>query len=144
MTDGDKVVLRFNNGELLKGCLKEFSQTSQEVLFEELGRKGVRTIPLQELKAIFFVRTFEGDSEYREKKRYGIRKREGRKIFIRFKDGESMAGYLQGDMPWDKGFFLSRPDEKKIGFFLVPVDEDSNNIRVFVIKSSVRDITLLP
>lgn len=144
MSDDDKVVLRFDNGTLLKGYLKEFSQESHHVLFEEIGGDSYRNIPVQELKAIFFVRTFEGDSEYREKKRYGIRKREGRKIFIRFKDGESMAGYLQGDMPWDKGFFLSKPDEKKIGFFLVPADEDSNNSKVFVIKSSVRDITLLP
>lgn len=144
MSDDDKVVLRFDNGTLLKGYIKEFSQGSHHVLFEEIGGDSYRNIPVQELKAIFFVRTFEGDSEYREKKRYGIRKREGRKIFIRFKDGESMAGYLQGDMPWDKGFFLSRPDEKKIGFFLVPADEDSNNSKVFVIKSSVRDITLLP
>jgi len=144
MSAEEKVVMRFNDGSLLKGYLGGFSQDSQEVSFEELGRDNVRYIPVQELKAIFFVKTFEGDKEYREKKRYGLRKREGRKIFIRFKDGESMVGHLQGDMPWDKGFFLSRPDEKKTGFFLVPVDEESNNIKVFVVRSSVKDITALP
>jgi len=144
MSPDDKVVIRFNNGTLLKGYIKEFSPESQHILFEEIGENSYKNIPWQELKAIFFVRTFEGDSEYREKKRYGIRKREGRKMFIKFNDGESMIGYLQGDVPWDKGFFLSRPDEKKKGFFLVPVDEESNNIRVFVVRSSVRDITALP
>lgn len=104
----------------------------------------VHTIPIEKLKAIFFVKTFKGDSKYREKKRYGLRQSEGRKIFVRFKDGESLVGYLQGDMPWDKGFFLSKPDKKKVGFFLVPVDVESNNIRVFIMSSSVRDITVLP
>lgn len=144
MSPDDKVVIRFNNGTPLKGNLKEFSPESQHILFKETGDNSYKNIPWQELKAIFFVRAFEGDSEYREKKRYGIRKSEGRKMFIKFNDGESMIGYLQGDVPWDKGFFLSRPDEKKKGFFLVPADGESNNIRVFVVSSSVMDITAMP
>jgi hypothetical protein len=55
-----------------------------------------------------------------------------------------MVGYLQGKVPWDKGFFLSKPDKVKKGFFLVPVDEDSNNIKVFVVYSAVKDITAIP
>ena len=144
MAVNDKVVLRFNSGELIKGYLREFSLDSQAVLFEELGRNSVRNIPVHELKAIFFVKTFEGDSKHREKKRYGLRQKVGKKIFIRFKDGESMIGYLQGDVHWDKGFFISKPDEKKTGFSLVPVDEDSNNLRVFVVGASIKDITVIP
>lgn len=143
MSTDEKVVIRFTNGSLLKGYLREFSVESHNIVFEELSGEGTQTIPVDNLKAIFFVRTFEGDKKYREIKRYGTNKIEGRKIFIRFKDGESMVGHLQGDMPWDKGFFLSKPDEKKTGFFLVPVDEESNNSKVFVIKSSVADITAL-
>ncbi len=144
MQTDDKVVLRFLNGGLMKGHLKEFSQDAQEIVFEALVKDGVKKIPANDLKAIFFVKTFEGDREYREKKKYGIRKKEGRKIFVKFKDGESMVGYLQGEMPWDKGFFLSKPDNKRTGFFLVPVDEDSNNLKIFVVRSSVKDITALP
>ncbi len=65
-------------------------------------------------------------------------------MFVRFKDGESMIGYLEGDMPWEKGFFISKPDEKKAVFFLMPADEGSNNIKVFVIGASVKDITAIP
>lgn len=139
----DKVVLRFNSGELLKGYLKEFTTGSHSVLFEELGDGTVRTIPVEKLKAIFFVKTFAGESGRRERKKYGISHREGRKIFVRFKDGESMAGYFQGKIPWDRGFFLSKPNNKKTGFFIMPADGESNNIKVFVISSSVRDITTL-
>jgi len=144
MPSEDKVVLRFTDGKLLKGYLKEFSQNAPEVLFKKLGRKRNQTIPVLKLKAIFFVKTFEGDSKYREKKIYGFRKSEGKKIFVKFKDDESMVGYLHGEAPWNKGFFLSKPVKGKEGFFLIPVDEDSNNIKVFVIYSSVKDITAIP
>ncbi|MBI4688866.1 MAG: hypothetical protein HY754_01120 [Nitrospirae bacterium] len=143
MSDREKVVIRFNNGSLLKGYLKDFSQDSHTLSFDELGGDS-SCISVHELKAIFFVRTFEGDSIYREKKKYGPERREGRKIFIKFKDGESIIGYLQGDMPWDRGFFLSRPDEKKTGFFIFPTDNKSNNIKIYVVGLSVKDITALP
>ena len=45
---------------------------------------------------------------------------------------------------WKKGFFLSKPDKRIKGFFLIPVDSDSNNIKVFVVGSAIRDITLMP
>ncbi len=144
MASFDKVVIRFNNGDLLKGYLKEFSQESPAVSFQELGGNVSREIAVEALKAIFFVRTFEGDSDYKEKKRYGIRKKEGRKIFVQFKDGESMVGFLQGDMPWDRGFHISKPDGKKTGFFIIPVDEDSNNIKVYIFKLSLKDVTAIP
>ena len=82
--------------------------------------------------------------QHKERKIYGIRRSEGKKIFVKFKDDESMVGYLHGDVPWDKGFFLSKPDKEKEGFFLIPVDEDSNNIKVFIIYSAVKDITSIP
>ena len=140
----DKVVLRFTDGKLLKGYLKEFSQESPVISFKKLDGKKTQAIPALKLKAIFFVRTFEGNSKHKEKKIYGLRQSEGKKIFVKFKDDESMVGYLQGKVPWDKGFFLSKPDKGKEGFFLVPVDEDSNNIKVFVVYSSVKDITAIP
>ncbi len=144
MSTEDKVVLRFDDGKVLKGYLKEFSQESQKISFEELGDKKFRSVAVEDLKAIFFVRGFEGDKKYKEQKKYGISKKKGRKIFIRFRDNESLMGYLEGDMPWDKGFFLSKPDQKKTGFFILPGDEKSNNIKVYVIKSAVKDIAAMP
>ena len=137
------VVLHFVGGNLLKGCLREFSPESQNIAIEPEKNGELRTIPVKELKAIFFVKTFEGKSGRREKKIYGIRREGGKKIFVKFIDGESMVGFLDGSVPWDKGFFLSRPDDRQTGFFLIPADDESNNKRVFVVGSSVRDITTL-
>jgi hypothetical protein len=100
-------------------------------------------VKVDELKAIFFVRTFKGDSRLRERKKYGISKPKGRRVFIKFKDGESMMGFLEGEVPWNRGFFLSKPDEDLKGFFLLPVDSDSNNEKVFVFSSSILDVTVV-
>jgi hypothetical protein len=96
-------------------------------------------IKLKQLKAIFFVRKFEGNKEYREKKSFSGTKRTGKRLFVKFKDGEQMTGYLEGNTPWDKGFFLDL--KKSSGFFLIPVDQDSNNIKVFVVTSALQDVT---
>lgn len=144
MENINRVVVRFNNGRILKGYIRNFIADEGFVTLEEAGTCREQIIPIGELKAIFFVKTFEGVSEYRDKKAYGIRKNIGRKVYIRFNDEESMIGFLEGEVPWKKGFFLSKPDKVAKGFFLIPVDSESNNIKVFAVGSSIKDITLMP
>jgi hypothetical protein len=143
MDDREKTVLRFSDGRLLKGYLKGFAPDLDEVRLEEAVTKRIWPVPMEEMKAIFFVRSFEGDRTYREKKAYGVSKSKGQKVFVKFRDGESLLGFLEGDLPWEKGFFLSRQDRGLKGFFLLPVDEDANNIKVFVVSSSVVDVTVV-
>ncbi len=143
MKNREKVVVRFNNGKILKGYVRDFTTDSSVFLFEETDSHGEQRVPINELKAIFFVRTFEGDSKYREKKTYGLRNNVGRKVYIKFNDGESMTGFIKGKVPWEKGFFISNPDSKVKGFYLIPTDSGSNNIKVFVVGSSIKDMTIL-
>jgi hypothetical protein len=63
---------------------------------------------------------------------------------VKFRDGESMVGFLDGELPWDKGFFLSKQENGRKGFFLLPADTEGNNVRVFVVSSSVDDVTVVP
>ena len=140
----EKVVLRFINGKILKGYIKDFTAYADIAVIQEVETDKDHGIPIQKLKAIFFVKTFEGNSAHSDKKLFGIRENIGRKVYIRFNDGESMMGYLEGDIPWEKGFYLSKPTGALKGFFLVPVDVDSNNKKVFVVSSSIKDITLMP
>ena len=140
-----KIVLRFNTGKILKGYIRDFTAYTDIVVVQDAVTDEQHKIPLVELKAIFFVKTFEGNSLHRDKKMYGISENVGRKVYIRFNDGESMMGFLEGDIPWEKGFHLSKkPAGALKGFLLVPVDVDSNNKKVFVVNSSIKDITLLP
>lgn len=140
----EKVVLRFNSRAILKGQLSDFSPESNRLSFKETSAKDKISIDIQELKAIFFVKSFKGKINYREHKTYTARSTRNKKVFVKFKDGESLTGYLEGPIPWEKGFFLSGKKTKLKGFFVLPTDKGSNNSKIFIINSSVRDVTLVP
>lgn len=143
--DEEQVVLKFLDGTIIKGYLRDFSEKSDELKLQEPGAMAVRTVKSDLLKAIFFVKSFEGNRQYNEKKTYGIRKPHGHRTFIKFVDGEDLVGFLESEMPWDKGFFLSHHTINNLkGFFLLPADEGSNNIRVFIFVHAVKDLTVVP
>jgi hypothetical protein len=142
--DMEKTVTRLNNGNLLKGYMRDFSPNRNELTVEETGAARQRLVKIEDVKAVFFVKSFEGDHEYRERKSYGIAKIKGQRVFVKFRDGESMVGFLEGEVPWERGFFLSKQDSDLKGFFLLPVDEDTNNIKVFVVASSIDEVTVVP
>ena len=141
--ENNRVVIRVLDGRTVKGYLKEFSETSETVTMKEYESGKTVTIPVSSLKAIFFVKSFEGKPDYREKKRYSTKSRKGKRVYVKFKDSETLLGYLEGDIPWEKGFFISSRSDEKKGFFMIPADEESNNIKIFVIASSVSDVTLI-
>jgi len=104
--DRQKVVLRFVDGRLIKGHLDDFSPKADFVLLEkESGAK--QRFGVDELKAIFFVRTFEGDKTRSEKKSFENEIPPGKRVFVKFKDGESMVGYVEGEVPWKRASFLN-------------------------------------
>jgi hypothetical protein len=74
MNDTEKTVLRFNDGRLLKGYLKGFAPDLDEVRLKEAVTNRIWPVRMEEMKAIFFVRSFEGDRTYKEKKAYGVSK----------------------------------------------------------------------
>lgn len=144
VVDRERSVVRLNDGSLLKGYLKDFSPDMEAVVLCEAETDRVHTLRTAEMKALFFVKSFEGDIDYNDKKSYGIRKPTGNRVFVKFKDGERLVGFVEGNLPWEKGFFLSNRATGAKGFFLLPADEDTNNIRVFVVSSSVDDVTVVP
>lgn len=137
------VVVRFTDGKLMKGYLRDFSIESDLITFVGQNTGDVLQVPVAELKAVFFVKNFDGRHEHVEKKAFGTRKLKGCKVFVKFKDNETLIGIVEGDLPWDKGFSLAKLGEKAKGFFLIPVDGDSNNEKVFVVGGATRDITIM-
>ena len=143
MTEGEMVVVRFRDGKLMKGYLRGFSVELEMITFVGQNTGEVLQVPVNELKAVFFVKHFDGRHEHVEKKAFGIRKLSGCKVFVKFKDKETLVGIIEGDLPWDKGFSLAKLGEKAKGFFLIPVDGDSNNEKVFVVGSAIQDISII-
>lgn len=141
----DRVVIRFKDGKVLKGFVNAFNDTTDHIEVTLTDAKDPTRISFDDLKAVFFVRSFEGESGYREKKKYGISAKRGDRVFVKFADGELLVGFLIGDVPWDrkKGFNLSRIETDRKGFYLLPTDKQSNNIKVFIPLGYVQDVYVM-
>jgi hypothetical protein len=131
-----KVVLRYLDGRVVKGYTQDFNQTRPSFHFQintaEGSSNNSMLVEVKDLKALFFVKTFEGDREYDERKEFIPGDlAQGRKVEVTFKDGEITQGSTVGYDP-------QRP-----GFFLLPVDKGSNNIRIFVVTAAVNSFRFL-
>ena len=129
----NRVVAHFQDGRLLKGFTYDFLPGRAVFLLAEAA-SGARPIkvPVAELKAIFFVKTFDGDPQRpKVKDPAAAEAGPGRRIRIVFKDGEVLVGTTQGYNP-------SRP-----GFFVVPADPESNNERCYVVAAATREVGFL-
>ena len=124
----NRMVAHFVNGTLLKGQTWDFAPSRDT--FHLTMTAGGRHIPvsLKDLKAIFFVRDFEGDSNYIRKWNLDCDSSAGKKLMVTFSDGEILFGTTQGYHP------------EHTGFFLYPADPESNNLRVFIINGAVESV----
>ena len=132
----NKVVVRYLDGRVLKGNTADFLPTRPVFHVVPIGQSGslisVVEIKLSDLKAVFFVKDFTGDSAYDEVRSFNAGARaQGRRIQVVFKDGELLVGTTMGYQP------------DRAGFFLTPVDPKSNNDRCFVVAAAVRDVKFL-
>ena len=129
MNGCQRIVARFLDGTILKGFNVDFdvNRPSFSLLpTPDAGADGV-SVPLTNLKAVFFVRDFAGNAEYRERKTF-IGQTQGRRIHLTFTDGEMIIGTTQSYRAGG------------IGFFVTPVDPRATNARVFVLSSAVKQV----
>jgi hypothetical protein len=125
-----KVVVRYKNGAVAKGTTTDFApnRISFTLNHEPPAPDGPATINIDELKAIFFVHSLQGNREYREQKLRIPEGTIGRRYLLTFTDGETMRGTALG-------VNLSR-----YGFLLFPSDPGGNNKRIFVMHSAVKEL----
>jgi hypothetical protein len=130
----NKVVARYKDGRILKGLTHDFSPIKEIFhLTTADEKKELVEIHLSQLKAIFFVKTLEGNKDYKGPTEAEIlenlKKVPGLKLKITFFDGEIMYGSTQGYQPERKGFFV------------FPSDKEVNNCeRAYIIKDSTLDV----
>ncbi|HTX74959.1 MAG TPA: hypothetical protein VMD29_02050 [Terracidiphilus sp.] len=142
----EKVVVQFGD-RMIKGYLQSPAwKTIEEALsrapgsspesfrIRRLDTDVVEEIPLKDLKAVFYVNTFEGKPTHRNLNFYtrapivhGIWMR------LQFRDGEVMEGIVHNSIR-----YLIDP-----GFFLLPTDPGSNNKLVYVMKDWLADHRIL-
>lgn len=129
------VVARYLDGRLLKGVTRDFSPNRP--IFHVDLQDGSPAVELRyrQLKALFFVKAFDGDPARQDVRGFvhgPAETQQGKKIAVRFRDGEFVCGYT---LSWS-------PDRE--GFFLFPADADANNQRIFVITASTLEIKAGP
>ncbi|MCI0351735.1 MAG: hypothetical protein L0Z53_20130 [Acidobacteriales bacterium] len=142
-----KVVAHLSNGKLLKGYFDPSVERDLESMIRQRmlsfpveipirssETDKVVTVPRDYLKALFFVKTFEGRKDYKEVKFFQAHPPiEGLWVQVTFKDGEVTEGVLHNTI-----HHLVEP-----GFFLKPPDPQSNNEFVYVLKGSLHEFRVL-
>jgi hypothetical protein len=127
-----KVVVRYKNGAVQKGVTADFTPNRPTFTLasdpEALAAGTQAQVQVEDLKAIFFVHSFDGNKAYREQKLKIPEGTIGRRYLLTFVDGETMRGTALG-------VNLSR-----YGFLLFPSDPGSNNKRIYVVHSAVKEL----
>jgi hypothetical protein len=131
----NKIVVHHSDGSVSKGFTNDFMPKKD--LFHLVPTDATAdfkpvVIKIQGLKAIFFVKDFKGNRQYRDKQEFDSNKPTmGKKIKVVFRDGEILIGTTQG-------YETGRP-----GFFVTPADPQSNNERCFIVKPATRAVSFI-
>jgi len=134
MTERTRVVARFLDGRVLKGFTRNFDPRKSVFELFEWGTDDQSDpvfVKVRELKSLFFVKSFNGNSTYNERKEFEG-PFTGKRLSVEFTDGEVMVGTTFGY------------DAEREGFFFFPADAGSNNDKVYINGAAVKKITNLP
>jgi hypothetical protein len=92
------------------------------------------TVPVDTLKALFFVKSLEGDAGYAETKFFNPAPQIGGLwVHLTFSDGESTEGIVANN--------ISLVNDA--GFLMKPPDPQSNNHAVYVMKSALAEFRVV-
>ncbi len=129
-----RVVVRYLDGRMIKGTTRDFTpgRPTFHVVPHGDDRAAAVEVTLEPLKAVFFVKSLEGNPAHKERMTFEGVKGTGRRVMVTFVDGETIAGLTTGYSP------------ERQGFFLIPVDPESNNLRIYVLNSAVRKLEWVP
>ena len=128
-----KVVVHTREHKIHRGfSKKEFIGDNVRIL-DESGNES--TFPIKDLKAIFFVKEFNGDPAYDEV--LFLKKETARPwlwVHVEFEDGEILEGRIRNSEEIING---------SNGFFIWVSDEYANSQSVYVVKKSIRKFKIM-
>ena len=142
----EKVVIR-SGATILKGFLDDPIWNPVEKLLRvppdappaffrirQFGSNAVEDVPTENLTALFYVKSFDGDPRHRDINFHAyVPTVDGIWMRLEFDNGEIMEGLVYNSLR-----YLLDP-----GFFLLPTDPESNNKLVYVMKQSLVDHRIL-
>ena len=122
---GRLVAVRSLDKVVIKGVTFDFRPNREFFHVEEEGAAAPVRVAIDNLKAIFFIKTLGRDPSCVDKKSFEERVGPEKKVWIEFVDGEKMAG-------WSSSFGSPRE-----GFFVFPADPNSNTEMAYVFHSAI-------
>jgi hypothetical protein len=136
----DKLVAHHKDGRIDKGFSLDLDPASES--FHLLRREGeiatTREIRLEELKALFHVKTWGREDRHRGREPGFPEQEIARpaepsyvKTVLEFYDGEKIFCYSRDYEPAQRGFYV------------LPADPEDNNHKIFVVNSSLIGIQLM-
>jgi hypothetical protein len=126
----EKVVAHYQDGRTLRGTTQDFRPDGESFhLLPSEGGGIPTTVRLNDLKALFYVREYGYQRRQVPRPKGFGGETPGHKTIVEFKDGERLWGFTEEYSPGGRGFFIT------------PADPKENNVRVFVVNASVKQIT---
>jgi len=132
-----KAVVKYQNEKIIKGWIEDFRLDRESfILFPliEYSEEERMEINFNSLKAVFFVKDFIGDKNYKKVRTFNVDlliTPSQRKLIVNFVDGEHLYGTSHSYGRY------------KVGFFMYPVDPKDNSERIFIVQSAVVSVRLM-
>jgi len=128
-----KVVIELLEKKLLRGYLNPARLPKAEVVDLLTPEGAHEEVPLEKVRAIYFVQDLEEEIEMERKSFLSRPKLDGLWVRLRFRDGESLEGVIPNDL-------LAFQDN---GLQMTPPDFNSNTDRIFVPRTALTELTVL-
>lgn len=136
----DMIVIQFGE-RTVKGyaerskwpSVEELDTNSTPPVFQPLGSETTEQIPLDGVKAIFFVKSFEG--KWHDDLRFHDHLPAPECLWVRatFYDGEVIEGLVGNDCN----------HVTNSGFYMSPIDPEGNNWLIYVLKNKLKNFQIL-
>jgi len=115
-----RVVIHTADGQVKRGTVSDLALDAGEVLLTCQAGGAAESVPVEHVKAIFFMLP-AGEPPPQP---------EGKKVRVTFRDGRQVAGYSVDYAP------------ERIGFFMVPADARTHTARIWVYRTAVRQVSV--
>lgn len=124
----ERVVVRFLDGTALKGYGDNFLPGEAELLVQENETATIHKVDLAAVKAVYFVKEFLTDSQTSHRRAPALifQAVPGKHVAMAFLDGEVLEGVA------------TLQDRPVRGFFVTPLNPNSNNVQVYVNPKALR------
>jgi hypothetical protein len=87
---------------------------------------------VNEMKALFWVRDYLGNRDFVARRSFEEADAQQQRAIVTFSDGEEIWGTV------------GEGTDNERGFFLTPADRRDNNVRIFVVRSALKEMRLVP